>query len=189
MTSLDGINGRSIQTLLRGENDSKQSDEFQANRRSITARISNSAYRRKLLLETSVYYLFIYLFIYLPSFIPVCLFVLFIIFCLVIRCSLQLGLPLCTNKCPGECPSTFLVDLAREEASWTGKEAITIQARENKGLAWEIGKQGDLIDHNILVRKLSDYDIPNHSLCWIADFLLDRRQRVKLAQDCFSEWR
>ena len=30
MTSLDRINGRSIQTLLRGENDSKQSDEFQA---------------------------------------------------------------------------------------------------------------------------------------------------------------
>ena len=31
MASLDGINGLSIQTLLRGENDSKQSDEFQAN--------------------------------------------------------------------------------------------------------------------------------------------------------------
>ena len=30
MTSLDGINGPSIQTLLRGESDSKQSDEFQA---------------------------------------------------------------------------------------------------------------------------------------------------------------
>ena len=30
VTSLDGINGRSIQTLWRGENDSKQSDEFQA---------------------------------------------------------------------------------------------------------------------------------------------------------------
>ena len=30
MTSLDGINGRSIQTLLKGENDSKQLDEFQA---------------------------------------------------------------------------------------------------------------------------------------------------------------
>ena len=27
---LDDINGRSIQTLFRGENDSKQSDEFQA---------------------------------------------------------------------------------------------------------------------------------------------------------------
>ena len=30
MTSLDSINGRSIQTLLRGENDSNQSDEIQA---------------------------------------------------------------------------------------------------------------------------------------------------------------
>ena len=30
MTSLDGIKGRSIQTLLRGENDSKKSDEIQA---------------------------------------------------------------------------------------------------------------------------------------------------------------
>ena len=30
VTSLDGINGRSIQTLLRAENVSKQSDEFQA---------------------------------------------------------------------------------------------------------------------------------------------------------------
>ena len=96
--------------------------------------------------------LFIYLFIYLSSFIPVCLFILFIIFCLVIRCSLRLGLPLYTNKCPGEYPSTFLVDLAREKGSWTGEEGITIQARENKGLAWETGKQGDLIDHNILVR-------------------------------------
>ena len=28
MTSLDGINGLSIQTLLTGENDSKQSDDF-----------------------------------------------------------------------------------------------------------------------------------------------------------------
>ena len=39
------------------------------------------------------------------------------------------------------------------------------------------------------MRKLSDYNIPNHILSWIADFLVDRRQRVELAQDCFSEWR
>ena len=30
VTSLDSINGWSIQTLLRGENDSKQTDEIQA---------------------------------------------------------------------------------------------------------------------------------------------------------------
>ena len=52
---------------------------------------------------------------------------------------------------------------------------------------FDFRKAFDLINHNILLRKLSDYDIPNH--IWIADFLLDRRQRVKLAQDCFSEWR
>ena len=136
----------------------------------------------------SIIYLFIYLFICHHLFQSVYSFCL-LYFCLVIRCSLQLGLPLYTNKCPREYPSTFLVDLAREEASWTGEEGIRIQARENKGLAWETGKQGDLIDHNILVRKLSDYDIPKHILCWTAVFLLDRRQRVKLAQDCFSEWR
>ena len=33
VTSLDGINGQSIQMLLRGENDSNQSNEIQATRR------------------------------------------------------------------------------------------------------------------------------------------------------------
>ena len=32
MMSLGSINGRSIQMLLRGENDSKQSDEIQASK-------------------------------------------------------------------------------------------------------------------------------------------------------------
>ena len=154
-------------------------------RRAFQTRPTGESFCWKLL---SIIYLFIYLFICHHLFQCVYSFCL-LYFCLVIRCSLQLGLPLYTNKCPGEYPSTFLVDLAREEGSWTGEEGIRIQARENKGLAWETGKQGDLIDHNILVRKLSDYDIPKHILCWTADFLLDRRQRVKLAQDCFSEWR
>ena len=73
--------------------------------------------------------LFIYLFIYLSLFIPVCLFIFFITFCWVIRRSKQPGLPLYTNKCPGEYPSTFLVDLARKEGSWTGEEEIRIQFR------------------------------------------------------------
>lgn len=47
-------------------------------------------------------------------------------------------------------------------------------------------KAFDLIDHNILVHQLLDYDILNQNLCLIADFL--GRQRIKLAKDCFSEW-
>lgn len=54
---------------------------------------------------------------------------------------------------------------------------------------FDLRKAFDLIAHNILVRKLSDYNILNHILSWIVDSLSDRRQRVKLAQNCFSEWR
>ena len=50
-------------------------------------------------------------------------------------------------------------------------------------------KAFDLMDHNVLVRKLSLYDISRGILCWIVDFLMDRKQRVKLTHDCYSEWR
>ena len=33
----------------------------------------------------------------------------------------------------------------------------------------------DLIDHHILTRKLSSYDIPRSTSCWIIDFLVDRK--------------
>ena len=45
MTSLDGINDRSIQTLLRGENDSKKSGEFQA-RQSLLLLMQGNIYNR-----------------------------------------------------------------------------------------------------------------------------------------------
>ena len=50
-------------------------------------------------------------------------------------------------------------------------------------------KAFDLIDHSVLVKKLTAYDIPSQVKSWIVDFLMDRKQRVKLAQDCHSEWR
>ena len=54
---------------------------------------------------------------------------------------------------------------------------------------FDFRKAFDLIDHNTLVQKLSTYDIPKRILCWIVDFLTDRKQRVKLAQNIVSEWR
>ena len=33
----------------------------------------------------------------------------------------------------------------------------------------------DLIDHHVLARKLSSYDIPGSTSCWIIDFLVDRK--------------
>ena len=49
-------------------------------------------------------------------------------------------------------------------------------------------KAFDLIDHNILLNKLSMYKINPFVVNWICDFLSNRHQRVKLAEDCFSEW-
>ena len=53
---------------------------------------------------------------------------------------------------------------------------------------FDFRKAFDLIDHHVLARKLSSYDIPRSILSWIIDFLMDRKQRVKLSRDCFSEW-
>ena len=46
----------------------------------------------------------------------------------------------------------------------------------------------DLIDHTILARKLTAPDIPQGITCWVIDLLKNRRQRVKLEQECKSEW-
>ena len=58
----------------------------------------------------------------------------------------------------------------------------------NSFVLFDFRKAFDLIDHHVLARKLSSYDIPRLILCWIIDFLMDRKQRVKLSRDCFSEW-
>ena len=41
-------------------------------------------------------------------------------------------------------------------------------------------KAVDLINHCLLIEKLQLYDLPEHIIRWMAAFLLDRNQRVKL---------
>jgi hypothetical protein len=54
---------------------------------------------------------------------------------------------------------------------------------------FDFRKAFDLVDHCILVEKLvPEYNIPRRIICWIIDFLMDRKQRVKLSNDCYSEW-
>ena len=48
-------------------------------------------------------------------------------------------------------------------------------------------KAFDLIDHYLLVQKLSSLDIPWWVKNWVTDFLTDRNQRVKLSRCCFSD--
>ena len=53
---------------------------------------------------------------------------------------------------------------------------------------FDFKKAFDLIDHHILCEKLLHYDLPPWVIHWIKSFLTNRQQRVKLSQDCFSEW-
>ena len=56
-------------------------------------------------------------------------------------------------------------------------------------MLFDFRKAFDLIDHHILLEKLKKYDIPKSILHWTMDFITDRCQRVKLSNDCFSEWK
>ena len=49
-------------------------------------------------------------------------------------------------------------------------------------------KAFDLIDHSILVRKLTVLAITISVVNWIIDFLSHRYQRIKLSEGCVSEW-
>ena len=55
-------------------------------------------------------------------------------------------------------------------------------------MLFDFKKAFGLIDHAILMAKLGDYELPTRVLDWIADFLTDRKRRVKLAHDCYSDW-
>ena len=44
----------------------------------------------------------------------------------------------------------------------------------------DFSKAFDLINHCLLIEKLQLYDLPEHIIRWVAAFLLDRNQRVKL---------
>ena len=50
-------------------------------------------------------------------------------------------------------------------------------------------KAFDLVDHNLLIAKLFSLGAKPIIVNWVADFLRDRYQRVKLNFDCFSDFK
>ena len=49
-------------------------------------------------------------------------------------------------------------------------------------------KAFNLVDHGILAAKILGLCIPRRIARWVCDFLIDRRERVKLSSDCIFEW-
>jgi hypothetical protein len=76
-----------------------------------------------------------------------------------------------------------LIHMVHVWASETDGNGATVRT-----ILFDYRKAFDLIDHLILVEKLCVLDLPNCVVNWIIDFLSNRLQRTKLADDCFSEW-
>ena len=84
---------------------------------------------------------------------------------------------------PGSSTTEALASMTHSWIKATDGNEATVRA-----VLFDFKKAFDLIDYRILVSKLRVYDIPEAVLSWIIDFLTDRKQRVKLSSDCFSEW-
>ena len=81
--------------------------------------------------------------------------------------------------------TTFaLLEMVHEWSQGTEGNGSTIRS-----LLSDYRKAFDLIDHSILISKLSVLDIAPSVINWIIDFLSDRSQRIKLCEGCVSEWR
>ena len=84
---------------------------------------------------------------------------------------------------PGSNATIALISMLHERLSKTDGNGATIRA-----VLVDFRKAFDLIDHKILMQKLKTFDLHNSIVAWVKDFLTGRRQRVKLSQDCYSEW-
>ena len=70
--------------------------------------------------------------------------------------------------------------------SWS--ESIDGNSGSVRVMLFDFGKAFDLVDHYLLLQKLKTYDLSQWKIDWIKDFLTCRKQRVKLNQECYSEW-
>ena len=84
---------------------------------------------------------------------------------------------------PGSSTCHALIKLIHKWSESTDGNGSTIRV-----VLLDYQKAFDFIDHSILVSKLKLLRIPIPTLNWIINFLTNRKQRVKLASDCLSEW-
>ena len=76
-----------------------------------------------------------------------------------------------------------LISMLHNWNSQTDRSGSTVRV-----VLFDFKKAFDLIDHAVQIRKLLTFDIPHRIIEWIVSFLQNRKQCVKLSQDCYSEW-
>ena len=85
---------------------------------------------------------------------------------------------------PKSSTTQALISMIHALTNYTDGNGSTVRV-----FLFDYKKAFDLIDHTILTGKFARLDLPYKIVCWIVDFLKCRKQRVKLANDCKSEWR
>ena len=84
---------------------------------------------------------------------------------------------------PGLNTTYALISMLHKWNSDTDGNSATVRI-----VLFDFKKAFDFIDLDILIQKLVCYEIPRNVINRIVDFMLNRKQRVKLSQDCVSEW-
>ena len=85
---------------------------------------------------------------------------------------------------PASSTTHALISMVHSWTKHTGGTGSTVRV-----VLFDYRKAVDLMDHTLLARKLLALDLPVGVSFWIIDFLTDRTQRIKLGEDCLSEWR
>ena len=84
---------------------------------------------------------------------------------------------------PGSSTTIALISILHNWLYSTDKPDSAVRA-----IFLDFRKAFDLIDHTLLIAKLFSVGIKPSVVNWIADFLKDRYQRVKVNNLCFSDW-
>ena len=84
---------------------------------------------------------------------------------------------------PGSSTTLALISMILHWLRDTDATSSTVRA-----ILLDYRKAFDLVDHNLLMYKLKDPGVKPTVINWIADFLRNRTQKVKLNNSCFSDW-
>lgn len=84
---------------------------------------------------------------------------------------------------PKSSTSQALIDMIHHWSIGTDGNGTTIRT-----ILFDYRKAFDYIDHQLMIVKLCKLDLPHSVTNWVIDVLMDRHQRIKLADGCFSEW-
>ena len=85
---------------------------------------------------------------------------------------------------PDSCTTFALISMLHHWFEATDRTGAHVRAA-----LLDYKKAFDLVDHNLLIAKLYSLGVKPTIVNWVADFLRDRYQRVKLNSDCFSDFK